>query len=225
MCLPLRWLLLLGLWGNLCLFSQTTSTDSVATKLYESVFSIHQAKQYSLRLDLLQLVQTIDSKVMRGTLTLTYEQKIRPAWSLIGEYRRPFLMMLSPTASVNPPREHMSISVGTRYYHQLARHLAEGTQANNFSSNYLGVYLGSDFTSPLINRQQRSDPFWYSDNLAISVLGGVQRMILRVGFFDLSFGVRLAYGYEGYSRFVFSTYLEEGWQIFPVGQVRMGLGL
>jgi len=225
MCLLLRWLLLLGLCGNLCLFSQTAPKDTVATELYESVFSMHQAKQYSLRLDLLQLVQTIDPDVLRGTVTLTYEQKIKPAWSLIGEYRRPFLMVLSPTALANPPREQMSISVGTRFYYQLARRLSEGVQANNFSSNYLGVYLGSEFTSPTIDRPQRTDPFWYSNNLAISVLAGVQRMILRFGFFDMSFGVRLAYGYEGYTRFVFNTYLEDGWQIFPMGQVRIGLGL
>jgi hypothetical protein len=224
MRLHLKWLLWLGLWGPLYLFSQTTPKDTVPSELYEAVFTMHQAKQHWLRVDLLQLVGSANAQSLRGTFSLAYEQKIKPAWSLVGEYRRPYLLMFTPNAP-RPPQEQMSISLGTRFYYQLPRHLAEGSQANNFSANYLGVSLGSRFTSPLLSQSKQGDAFWYTDNLAISVMGGVQRMIFRFGFFDFAFGLRLSYGDEGYARFVFSSYVEDGWQIFPVGEVRMGLGI
>lgn len=219
------WMLLWGMWGQGLLFGQTTSPDTVPFASQATLFSLHRSQQHWLRLDLLQLVQQVEGGYLQGRVALAYEHKLRPAWSLLAEWMREYELRTQRHLPQRSLRDEMSLTVGTRYYYHLRRDLAEGAQANNFSANYVGAYLGSRFHTPNFGPQQAADHPWYTSNLSLSVLSGVQRRLFRFGFFDLAFGVRLAYGDQGFARFVFPTYVEDGWQLLPVGQVRIGLGL
>jgi hypothetical protein len=188
---------------------------------------MHQPRRNWLRLDLSQLVSDLSGGYASGLISVAYEQKFRPAWSLLGEIQHSYALPLKPGLPNPQPQSEMTLSVGSRFFYHLPADLAEGVQADNLSANYLGLFVGSNFISPIFNTAQGAlrDARWYSDNLSISLLTGIQRQLLHVAFFDLAFGVRVSYADEGYSRFIFRSYVEDGWQVFPVGHLRIGLGL
>ena len=79
--------------------------------------------------------------------------------------------------------------LAARYYYNLRRRIRKGKSANNFSTNYLSLALGSS-----VGRQSTETPFnYYNAGAAVrldgALLYGLQRRLGRYGFVDFSFGV------------------------------------
>lgn len=207
-------------------FGQRPNADSVKAAHYEKVFHLHSPRQSWLRLDMLPLVQEAENRVMRGLFTVAYEYKLTTSWSILSEAQFHYRLSLQRQRPIGGTDPKLGIQLGTRYYYHLDRNLTEGRQANNLSGHYLGVYLGSRFHSPRTRQGNNwiRSPLWYRENASFSVLGGIQQQLFKFGFFDVAFGVRVSHGTSDLARFIFSTRLEDGWQIFPVAQIRVGIG-
>jgi len=211
----------------LLLTASSFSQDIFSRFLSDSIHSIAHAppKRSWLKLDVVPLIRNIEDGQLSGIVGLIYEQKVGLGWSVLGEVHRYYRMSFSGSPTLDPNGPRMVIGLSTRFYPSAKRRITEGSQENNMVGSYLSAKVQSRLTNPYADQSRGiTTSHWHTHQLAFSLLYGTQRQVWKIGFFDFSFGLQLAYGEPGYARFVFPSYIEEGWQIFPVGQIRFGLG-
>jgi hypothetical protein len=124
----------------------------------------------------------------RYGLHLIYEQKLLPAWSVLGEIS-PDIVHYQKSLDA-PKRVGFAVrtQVAGRYYYNLMPRIRKGKSASNFSANYLSLGLGAGF-----GRCSDEDPYRTTNigrpvRLSAALLYGIQRRIGRYGFVDFNFG-------------------------------------
>jgi hypothetical protein len=187
-----------------------------------SIFRDQQPKQTWLRWNLAPLIDHLEPQLIRAILDLHYEQKLHPAWSVLAHYRRTVYLSWGVDPPTHRPPQAF-LGVGGRYYYQMVDNIQSGRQADNLNGGYLGLILGTQLTARS-KGPNRNQNHWYSNSLSLTAMFGTQRQLFRFGFSDVGFGVRVTHGTQGPVRFIYPIYINDGWQVFPVAHLRLGLG-
>ncbi len=126
---------------------------------------------------------------------LAYEQKLRPAWSVLGEVSPDILRYQSSNNGGVRIGFALRTQLAGRYYYNLNRRIRKAKSASNFSANYISLALGAGFG------RRADNTHFYSFSRARAgqaarlsgvVLYGLQRRLGRYGFVDFNFGVPFA---------------------------------
>jgi hypothetical protein len=132
-----------------------------------------------------------------GEVKLSTEFSVGAAWSL------GFL----PNSDEDFDMRRQSVQLEGRWYHGLARRVKSGTQANNFSANYVGL-------SQTLARQESGR--FQQNTYSLQARYGVQRRWLNHGFFDFSVGV-------GFTSYLASSVQPRGTTLQFSQNLRVGL--
>ncbi|MEL6864444.1 MAG: hypothetical protein AAFP19_08500 [Bacteroidota bacterium] len=123
-------------------------------------------------------------KLSMFNLTLEYERKLNPEWSVnIGLI--PDLTFVA--GDFLSGQLDLLFQVESRWYYQMKKRILNGQQANNFSGNYLGLRLAKGFEFDFDNRTtigESESLIWPSTELTF----GLQRRIMRRSFIDFNVG-------------------------------------
>lgn len=124
---------------------------------------------------------------------LSYEHKLSPAWSVMGEVSPDFLRYRD--AETRALRNGFAVrsQVAGRYYYNLNKRIRKGKSASNFSANYLSVAVGSGFG-------RHSDETHFYDfardgqavRMSLAAVYGLQRRLGRYGFVDFNMALPMA---------------------------------
>jgi hypothetical protein len=132
--------------------------------------------------------------------------------------------------------DHAGLNVEPRWYLGMRKKVANGESANNLSGNYIGLQL-SAFQYQGVNDNREAGQFvsWYENSTLPQTTGmaallnfGIQRRILRRGYFNIKAGVGASYyqdtdlGYDAVNDQVFLE-VDEGWH--PAFQAELTYGL
>ncbi|MDX2249027.1 MAG: hypothetical protein SF052_19725 [Bacteroidia bacterium] len=192
------------------------------------LFSFHVPEEQMLKLDMLSLIQVMNTRGMQGVFRIGYERKIFTSWSLAGEISS-FWQISSGTT---PPsifiseKDIIGVALGPRYYYNQPARILTGRSADNLSANYFSL----NFSTRLMPTQKGwtatdKSGLLYSDNFSIAPGWGFQRRIMRRGFLDFNIGAKFSYGDPVRSKIFHPKGGEKGWQFLPVTSFRMGLAL
>lgn len=140
-------------------------------------------------------------------LTLGYEKKITPSFSVTGE----FVNYLRLFRREGKGLLGTALNASVRYYYGQKREIEKGVSGNNLLSNYFEIKSESILTYIREERPGSKDLFSYPN---IVLAWGMQRRIGKLGFFDVAGGAKLANGK-----------LHDTPRITPHIKISIGLGL
>ncbi len=106
-------------------------------------------------------------------------------------------------------REQLRLGTTIRWYYDMKKRIAAGKSASNFSGNYLAL-------EPSWLRGKESN--YTNSGVELIAKFGIQRRLLRHGYFDLSYGLGVRHNQT-------SPYSRGGWYLSTRPQVSMGLAL
>ncbi|MEL7533322.1 MAG: hypothetical protein AAFN10_18560 [Bacteroidota bacterium] len=177
-----------------------------------------------LKIDLMQLVLRQKNTNISGILHLSYEHKVKPAWSINTEVSSPYLIGKDGTQSLLPFASGIvGVGVGPRYYPMFARLHALGERQNHLSADYISLLIGTRLKQTAGGGTATDRrPNWYTDNVAFSLLYGIQRRIYNYLYIDFNIGLKTAYG-DPSRQWGPSLSIKNKWQIQPVTSLRLGV--
>ncbi|MFK7922235.1 MAG: hypothetical protein AB8H47_09770 [Bacteroidia bacterium] len=186
-------------------------------------FGMQVSQPRMLKVDMMQLVLRQRNSNISGVLHLSYEHKVKPAWSINTEVSSPYLLGKDGTQSLLPFASGIvAVGVGPRFYPMFARLHALGERQNHLSADYVSVLIGTRLkqTAGGGSATDRT-PNWYTDNVAFSLLYGIQRRIYNYLYVDFNLGLKTSYGDP--SRQWGPSLNIKRWQIQPVTSLRLGV--
>ncbi|WP_345119763.1 hypothetical protein [Hymenobacter antarcticus] len=170
--------------------------QSVLEQQYRRLIRVQVEEQQMWKLGLNNFTTTIGTDstgeslyYLRAGPHLTYERKLRPAWSVMAELSPDFIRFRDRGTGRLRNSFVVRSQLAGRYYYNLARRIRKGKSASNFSANYLSLALGSS-----VGRQAQETPFFAYEyggpavRLDAALLYGLQRRLGRYGFVDFTFG-------------------------------------
>ena len=181
----------------------------------EKLFPTQTTKQSWLKWDVLAMAQEVRNQRLIGDFSLAFEQKIKPAWSIIFLYRQSYRLrwVQGGEGLLGGPAR---LDAAIRYYPQQSRRRNPNPTVQNFNGGYVGMQLGT--------QSEWNGSEWYSDHVAMSIWVGKQRQVYQWAYSEFSLGVRVCYGEAREGRFIYRFAVNEGWQVYPVARLSMGLG-
>ncbi|MEL6843798.1 MAG: hypothetical protein AAFP02_11365 [Bacteroidota bacterium] len=209
-------LLLLLSCVHLGLLAQGNNTDDP--------FGQGSSQPRMLKIDLMQLILGQRNSQVSGVLHLSYEQKIKPAWSINTEVASPYLLGKDGTSSLWPFASGIvAVGVGPRFYPRFVRLHTFGERENHLSADYVSVMFGTRLKqSPGGSSATDRAPSWYTDNVAFSLLYGIQRRIYHYLYVDFNLGIKTSYG-DPIRQWGPSIQIMNRWQVQPVTSLRLGV--
>lgn len=147
-------------------------------------------------------------------LTLGYEKKITPSFSVTGE----FVNYLRLFRREGQGLLGTALNGSVRYYYGQKREIKNGVSGNNLLSNYFEIKGESILTYIQEERPGSKDLSSYPN---IVLAWGMQRRIGRLAFFDIAGGAKLINQFYGTLRT--TSYNET--RIAPYVKISIGLGL
>jgi hypothetical protein len=145
---------------------------------YENVFMTKVPTRHMFKIGLSQYFQPIqfaisDDKIFNNSsLTLGYEYKFLPAFSIALSGHLPFYVTEVPTEYVF---KNVVYDAQLRWFVNMNRRIRKGMSANNFSGNYVAL----NYTLPGALRVIRNEP-------TVGIKFGFQRRVLDWGFVDFA---------------------------------------
>lgn len=207
-------------------FFMIALSSSVAQSNSEEIdpFGLQTSQPRMLKIDLTQLVLRQRNSNISGVLHLSYEHKVKPAWSINTEVSSPYLLGKDGTQSLLPFASGIvAVGVGPRFYPMFARLHALGERQNHLSADYISVLVGTRLKqTPGGGTATDRSPSWYTDNVAFSLLYGIQRRIYNYLYVDFNLGLKTAYG-DPSRQWGPSINIKSRWQIQPVASLRLGV--
>ena len=187
-------------------------------------FGLQASQPRMLKIDLMQLVLRQKNTNISGILHLSYEHKVKPAWSINTEVSSPYLLGKDGTQSLLPFASGIvAVGVGPRFYPMFARLHALGERQNHLSADYISLLVGTRLKqTPGGGTATDLRPSWYTDNVAFSLLYGIQRRIYNYLYIDFNIGLKTAYG-DPSRQWGPSLSIKSKWQIQPVTSLRLGV--
>jgi len=107
-------------------------------------------------------------------------------------------------------REQLRLGTTIRWYYDMKKRIAAGKSASNFSGNYLALepsWLG-----------EKGSNYYTNSGAELIAKFGIQRRLLRYGYFDLSYGLGVKHNPA-------SPYSRGGWYLSTQPQLSLGLAL
>jgi hypothetical protein len=157
--------------------STTSDAKCAALRCFENENSMW-------KIGLTNLINLLNEKQFRGTLSIAYEQKI-PNTVISVENRIAFqgsIYSKSLLVEKNQDKYVLELSIMPRYYYDLKRRIAKGISANNMSGEYVGIKL--DY-----NRTQKFNDL-IIQGTGVTGVWGMQQRILK----HLNFDTWIGYG-------------------------------
>jgi len=165
------------------------------------------------------------------TSAASVEHKLSPAFSMqlglgLGFINRydTFPLVLPPPFPDDLPAVPRSLNLFVyqlnlqpRWYYQMAKRVREGSSANNFSGNYLGLQIAyTNYGSNLGGQEARLA----SEQFAMALRWGWQRRLFREGFAEFSVGLGARHS-SGFEQATLSQ--RSGWDFYANTQFSLGL--
>ncbi|GGM93926.1 hypothetical protein GCM10010967_28810 [Dyadobacter beijingensis] len=147
---------------------------------YENVFMTKVPTRHMFKIGLSQYYQAIafslrDDRIINNTsLQLGYEFKFLPAFSVAFAGHIPFFDLNTP---ISASWQNTVIDGQVRWFVGMRKRIRKGLSANNFSGNYIGLFVSVPGTA---------DHFEPRTGLRL----GLQRRFLNRGFMDFAFSIR-----------------------------------
>ncbi len=217
-----RYLILIFLFFSFAsIYGQTDAipSDSLLAKAQK----LHH-ETVLLRVDLGSLFRWRNGAGWGGIARIGLEGKVSDHWSLLGEVGTGFAVVptdrLFPQISRGP--RGLTLVVAPRLYRRSIERDNPPETASGFSSTYWTIKVSSEILRG--NPGASSQYAYYSDNISIAPMVGVQQRLWNMGFIDAAFGIRINYLNPG-SISLGRWPLSPGWNLLPTAQVQFGLGL
>lgn len=170
---------------------------------YDRAFEVMQPARWMFKLDLAKSLNTIFD---HPGVNLGVEYKLNPALSVGIDYEYSPVINTGTTVEVYAIPPHR-LGGALRWYYNMKKRVESSKSASNFSGNYVTL------ESAWLQAGQNTITHPIFD---IGARFGLQRRLLRFGYFDLSYGLRAQYTPA-------SVYARQGWSYFSKPQLSIGL--
>lgn len=174
---------------------------------YDRAFGTTVPARWMFKTDVANTLKTASNTI---ALNLGVEYKLNPALSAGLDYQYASGIRINPEARHYSAKYHY-ISGNLRWYYDMKRRIAAGKSASNFSGNYIA--LESNWAPPVSFMRTK-----YKSSAGFGVKFGLQRRLLRYGYFDISYGVNA-------SHTPVSTNSKARWNISTQPKIALGFAI
>ncbi len=212
--------IIIALVANIVVTTTFGQTDTVFTTLsqesgtlgpqqflgeYDRVFGALKPAKWMFKSD---LGQTLSSLFTNPGFHVGFETKLGKAVSVGADYYYSPPSENGLTINLVETFSNTSVRVGTtvRWYYDMKKRIAAGRSASNFSGNYVALEAAAFRVENALRGRELVAKF------------GIQRRLLRYGYFDLSYGL-------GAKHHPTTVYNRGGWSLTSVPRVAVGVAL
>lgn len=207
-------------------FSPSIAQHVENAERYPDLFMTKTPKKSLVKIDLFNLLGNVGNRQLQGFITAGFERKLSTSLSIDARIGGKYSVTYAPQGAQKPfslLRNSWVLTVGPRYYHNMARKLRTFQSANNLSGNYIAIY-GS--TQLLYFRQ---DPRIVDDKsvylfkgFSLAPVYGIQQRIGKYFFFDFHLGFRF-FDVDKANGIIIRTPDVDQFRIAPISRLQVGL--
>ena len=166
------------------------------------LFRCFEEENKLLKINLLGLLQTLDTRNISAKAGLSYEFwllshkniSLNSSVDLRGQYASQAREELMAIGKINYRTVKFTGGIEPRYYYKLKKSIAEGKSAHNFSGAYWGLpilysYQSDNYPRNSSNQINNVDIDYIQKSLVAGISFGIQRKLFKNGYFDVSAGI------------------------------------